>query len=323
MTLAVERRGAIALIRYDHPPRNFATTRLLHDLRVCFRRLDRDPTVHVIVLTGARDGHFMLHVEVEQIRAMLASAPPLPLLSVAMPVARGVAWLLGRWAWLADRVLSARSEHALARNALLEMMILFDAVERSSKITIAAINGSCVGAGLELSLCFDHRVMLDEPALRIGCPEVLIGLLPGFGGSQRLARQLGTSRTLDLLLGGDLLTPQHAAAIGLVSRAIPAEAFWPEVDALAARFARRPPHAAAAIKRAVRRGGTRSLGQGLAVELREVARLARSPETRSCLDDYGRELERQLALPEVEQPTLAELAASVDAGPGPCSQDHA
>lgn len=74
MTLAIERRGAIAMIRYDHPPRNFATTRLLHDLRACFQRLDRDPEIRVIVLTGARDGHFMLHVEPPQIQAMLASA---------------------------------------------------------------------------------------------------------------------------------------------------------------------------------------------------------------------------------------------------------
>jgi enoyl-CoA hydratase len=314
MTLEVERRGAIAVIRYDNPPRNFATTRMLHDLRVCFTHLDRDPGVRVIVLAGARDGHFMLHVEATQIQAMLASTPALPafLLFLAMPIVRGTAWLLRHWRWLADRVLAPRSERALARNALLEMMILFTAVERSSKVTIAAINGSCVGAGLELALCFDHRVILDEPDVRIGCPEVLIGLMPGFGGSQRLTRQLGSSRALEMLLCGELLTARQAEVIGLVARALPAHSFWSGVDALAARLERRPPLAVSAIKRAVRTGGRRSLGGGLALELREIAQLARTQDARTGLDDYARELDRQLALPTDHQPTLADLGAHMD-----------
>ncbi|MBZ0235909.1 MAG: enoyl-CoA hydratase/isomerase family protein, partial [Deltaproteobacteria bacterium] len=156
----------------------------------------------------------MLHTEIAQIRAMLASSPPLPgpLLRLAIATMRGAAWLLGRWPWLADRVLSGDSERAIVRAAVLEMTVLFDRIERSSKVTIAAINGSCIGGGLELALCFDHRVVLDDPEVRVGCPEVLIGLLPGFGGSQRLTRLLGEGRALDLLLGGELLSARAAVA---------------------------------------------------------------------------------------------------------------
>lgn len=312
--IAVERRGAVAVIRYAHPPRNFMTARMLHELRRAWMRLERDRDVRVIVLTGAGRGDFILHTELAEIRAMLASVPPLPrpLLAVAVRLLRAVAWLLGRSPRLADRVLSARTPRALVRTALLEMMILFDAIERSPKITVAAIDGSCVGGGLELALCFDHRVMIDDPAFRIGCPEVLIGLVPGFGGSQRLTGLVGTSRALELLLTGALLTPREAAAAGLVARAIPPAAFARELDALVAALARRPPPAAAAIKRAVRRGGARSLGRGLALELCEVATVARSPACRAGLDAYDQELARQLARPVAEQPSIGELAAWIE-----------
>jgi enoyl-CoA hydratase/carnithine racemase len=210
VTIAIERRGAVAVIRHHHPPRNFMTARLLHELRRAWTTLERDPSVRVVVLAGARDGAFLLHTEVAQIRELLASTRlPGPVLRLALPVMRACAWLLGRWPWLADRVLAGE-----VRTAPLEVAILFDAIERSSKVTIAAINGPCLSGGLELALCFDYRIMLDDPALRIGCPEVLIGLLPGFGGSQRLTRLLGAARARELLLSGELLAPRQAAAAG-------------------------------------------------------------------------------------------------------------
>lgn len=315
--MRVERHGSIAIVRYDHPPRNFLTLRALHELRRCWASLERDPAIRVIVVAGARDGHFMLHTEVAQIGALLGSVPalPRPLLHLVSLGVRGAAWLLGRWRWLADRVLVASSEQALVRNALLETTMLCAAVERSSKITIAALNGSCIGGGLELALCFDYRIALDDPEVRIGCPEVLIGLLPGFGGSQRLARLLGTARALDFLIRGELLTAREAAAAGLVTWSVGREQLWPTVDALAARLARRPPLAIAAIKRAVRRGGARSLGRGLGLELREVARLAGTHDAQVGVGDYARELERQLALPIAEQLPLDELAGRLSRAP--------
>ncbi len=308
--IRVRRDGAVAVVRYDNPPRNFLTLGVLSELRRCWAALERDPEVHVIVFAGASDGHFMLHTEVAQIRAMLASTPPLPgpIMRLAIAAMRGVAWMLSRWPWMADRVLSARSEQAMVRSAVLEMTVLFDMIERSSKVTIAAINGSCIGGGLELALCFDQRIVLDDPDLRIGCPEVLIGLLPGFGGTQRLVRLLGASRALDILLGGELLTARAAAEMGLASQAHSPDEFWPSVDELASRLARRPTNAVAAIKRAIRRGGQRSLGRGLALELREVSRVARTSETRESLDAYAREIERQIALPEAQQLGLVMLA---------------
>jgi enoyl-CoA hydratase len=300
--LSIERRGAVAVIRYHHPPRNFLTLRAVHELRRAWCRLERDPTVRVIVLAGGA-----LHTEIAELRALLASTPPLPapLLSLAIAAMRAAVWLLVRWPALAALVLAARSERALVRSAMLEVMVLCETIERSRRVTIAAIDGPCVGGGLELALCFDQRIAIDDPTIRIGCPEILIGLIPGFGGTQRLARLVGPHRALALLLTGELLTVPQAVAAGIVDRAVPD---FVTIDALADRLARRPPRAVAALSRAVRLGARRSLGRGLALELREVAQLARTRETRSRLDHYAGELAEQLARPVDQQATLAELA---------------
>lgn len=96
-----------------------------------------------------------------------------------------------------------------------------DKIARSPQIFIAVIEGTCVGGGLEMALGCDMRFAADDPAIKIGLPEITLGVLPGTAGTQRLARAVGAAKALDLCLTGDLITPQEAHQIGLVQKLFP------------------------------------------------------------------------------------------------------
>jgi len=133
------------------------------------------------------------------------------------------------------------------------------------KIVIAAINGHCVGGGLEIALSTDLRMMAKDSG-KIGLPEVTLGVLPGTGGTQRLPRLIGSSRALDMMITGKLLTPDEALAIGLVNYVYPKETFAKDVQAYASALARGPARAVSLIKRSVLEGVEMPLIAGLALE---------------------------------------------------------
>ena len=103
--------------------------------------------------------------------------------------------------------------------------------------TLAAINGACMGGGLELALSCGYRVASDNPKTRLGLPETRLGILPGLGGTVRLPQLIGLSRALELILTGKQLRASRALAYGLVDRVIKVSRFDKEVDKLAAQFA--------------------------------------------------------------------------------------
>ncbi|HKF41705.1 MAG TPA: 3-hydroxyacyl-CoA dehydrogenase NAD-binding domain-containing protein [Thermoanaerobaculia bacterium] len=111
---------------------------------------------------------------------------------------------------------------------------LFEQLARLSYPTVAAINGTCLGGGMELALACDYRVMSDSPKAKIGLPEVRLGLFPAWGGCSRLPRLVGLQKALDLILTGKQLDARRARRIGLVDEAVPAAIF----DEFARRFAR-------------------------------------------------------------------------------------
>jgi len=133
------------------------------------------------------------------------------------------------------------------------------------KVVIAAINGHCVGGGLEIALSTDIRMMAKDSG-KIGLPEVTLGVLPGTGGTQRLPRLIGTSRALDLMITGRLLSPEDALAIGLVNYVYPKEAFAADVQNYARTLAHGPSRAVSLIKRSVLEGVEEPLTAGLALE---------------------------------------------------------
>ena len=133
------------------------------------------------------------------------------------------------------------------------------------KVVIAAINGHCVGGGLEIALSCDLRMMAKDSG-KIGLPEVTLGVLPGTGGTQRLPRLIGSARALDMMITGKLLTPEEAHQIGLVNYVWPAESFVEEVTKYAKALADGPSRAISLIKRSVVEGVELPLTGGLALE---------------------------------------------------------
>ncbi|MDT3400768.1 enoyl-CoA hydratase-related protein [Streptomyces sp. B1866] len=140
----------------------------------------------------------------------------------------------------------------------------FTAVARIPKPVVAAVTGYALGGGCELALCADIRIAADNA--KLGQPEILLGLIPGAGGTQRLARLVGPSRAKDLIFTGRQVTADEALAIGLVDRVVPAAEVYEQAHAWAARLARGPALALRAAKEAVDAGLETDLDTGLAVE---------------------------------------------------------
>ncbi|MEU9156036.1 enoyl-CoA hydratase-related protein [Streptomyces sp. NPDC048417] len=140
----------------------------------------------------------------------------------------------------------------------------FSAVARIPKPVVAAVTGYALGGGCELALCADYRIAADNA--KLGQPEILLGLIPGAGGTQRLPRLVGPSKAKDLIFTGRMVKADEALAIGLVDRVVPAADVYTEAHAWAARLARGPAIALRAAKEAIDTGVETDLETGLAVE---------------------------------------------------------
>jgi 3-hydroxyacyl-CoA dehydrogenase/enoyl-CoA hydratase/3-hydroxybutyryl-CoA epimerase len=180
----------IAVITLDDPSRsmNVVTPEFITDMIAAIERVAADPTIRGAIITSAKPG-FMAGADLKFI------AP-----------------LAGGGISLADAVeFSQRPSVAMHRR-----------METCGKPFAAAINGVALGGGYELCLACHHRVMVDDPKVTVGLPEVSVGLLPGSGGTQRLPRMIGLEASMPLLLEGKLAGPAQALEIGLVDAVVPA-----------------------------------------------------------------------------------------------------
>ncbi|GAA4189168.1 enoyl-CoA hydratase-related protein [Streptosporangium oxazolinicum] len=140
----------------------------------------------------------------------------------------------------------------------------FTAVARIGKPVVAAVTGYALGGGCELALCADVRIAGESA--KLGQPEILLGIIPGAGGTQRLPRLIGPARAKDLIFTGRHVPAAEALDIGLVDRVVPDEDVYTEALAYAARFAGGPALALRAAKQAVDRGLETDLDTGLEIE---------------------------------------------------------
>src|SRR6188472_980590 len=184
--ISTERREAAALVTIDNPPMNALSTALLEELEAQLDALDGDDGVRAIVLRGAGERAFVAGADIKEFPSLRASSAE----AQESGSARGI------------QKVGARMDDARTP-------------------VVAAIQGFCLGGGLELAMCCDVRVA-DENA-QLGQPEVKLGLIPGGGGTQRLPRLVGHGRAMLLNMSGEFVDAATAERWGLVERVVPQE----------------------------------------------------------------------------------------------------
>jgi enoyl-CoA hydratase len=265
MTLELEQDGRVLTARFSNPPLNFMTTGFIRELDELTRRVDRDPTVGAVVLTGGVEGRFLTHLDARE----LAGIGDLPHPKLSMRVAQVVVLVLNLLlalpgvATVLERFGGAPGKGIVMGHRWKRLTLRMN---RSAAVYLAAINGPVLDGGLEIVLACDLRYATDSAQLRMGQMELLVALIPGGGGSQRLLRMLGPARAVELVLEGTPLTAQEALEHGLVHRIVPEQELLAEAQATAARLARRSPTAVAALKRCLYFGTDRGLSRALDLE---------------------------------------------------------
>ncbi|MBG7364168.1 enoyl-CoA hydratase/isomerase family protein [Pseudomonas aeruginosa] len=295
--LRIEQRGRVLQVLLDNPPANFLTTAVMQELADLLEDLEQRQDIGAVPLSGAADGVFLTHFDVDEIERAVAP------ITFSMP------------AWLTRLLLESESllRHLPGARKLLRRTLLAGVADmnlfhevtahmrRMDKVFIAAINGLALGGGCELALACDLRLMAEDDQVErfLGQPEVLIGLIPGGGGTQMLARSLGVARALELCLEGQLLEPRQALALGLVNGLAPAEELLEAADALAQRLSRRSPQAVRLIKRSIYQAASRDWTEGMASEKAGFLSAASQGNTRRAMREY---IERVRTITREERP---------------------
>jgi enoyl-CoA hydratase len=237
------------------------------DERVATIRLDRPP---MNAINGAMQ---------EELRAAAARV-------TADPDVRAVVLYGGPkvFAAGADVKEFAGQEHAfLARDAA-RVTSSIDALARIPKPVIAAVTGFALGGGCEVALAADFRVSAEDA--KWGQPEILLGIIPGMGGTQRLARLLGPAKAKDLIFTGRFVDAREALEIGLVDAVVPAAEVYESAFAMASKLANGPALALAAAKAAIDGGLDGDLGSGLRLESHLFASLFATEDARIGMTSF-------------------------------------
>ena len=158
------------------------------------------------------------------------------------------------------------------------------AIARIPKPVVAAITGYALGGGLELALCADFRVMGE--GARVGQPEILLGIIPGAGGTQRLPRLIGPARAKDIVFTGRFVGAEEALAIGLVDKVVPDAEVFEAARALVERYARGPALALRAAKQAIDDGLEVDLAAGLEIERLHFAGMFATEDQRTGMRSF-------------------------------------
>lgn len=233
--LAVRRDGAIAVVSIASPPDGYMDAMTVAELDAATGQFEHDRTLKVVVFAGGLPGVFIRHYSVVELEKLARDLK-----------ARGRSFDPSRP--VPERILDR----------------VFRRMEHGHLVTIAAIDGDAMGGGCEFALACDLRFAGDG-GFEIGLPEIKLGILPGAGGTQKLARLVGTARALELTLRGRTLRPREAADLGLV-HAVCAEGGLARAEAVAREIARQPALAIRHIKQLVRGAHDMPLQEGLALE---------------------------------------------------------
>ncbi|HIA96536.1 MAG TPA: enoyl-CoA hydratase/isomerase family protein [Gammaproteobacteria bacterium] len=237
--LEIEDQGQIIICYLSNPPTHTLTAQGLLEIHDFLDSLVTNKELRILAFTGAGEDVFIRHYEV------------------------------GELADSAEKNISQQEEtKKLENNPIKELhgfhkMLL--KIRDLNAIVVAGINGNTAGGGCEFSLGCDLRVMSSGDYF-IGLPETSVGILPGGGGTQRLARLIGSSRALDLILHGQLISNVKALEFGIINEILPKESFLKSLKEYCQILANRAPIALREVKRAIHRGMDLPLEEALLIE---------------------------------------------------------
>ena len=224
--LLVDIEGGIAVVQINRPKAlNALNTETLSDLKECFKALEADPEVKVIILTGSGTKSFVAGADISE------------MVNMTGPEGRAFA-------------LHARE--------------VFSLLENMEKPTIAAVNGFALGGGCEISMACDITLASDNAVF--GQPEVGLGIIPGFGGTQRLSRLTNKKVAKELIFSANNINADEAVSIGLANHVYPQDQLLDEAKKLAKRIMRNSPLAVALAKQAINVGYDTDLDDGIKLE---------------------------------------------------------
>ena len=214
-TILVERRPPVAIVTLNRPERlNALNHQLLAELEAALDELGGDTTVRAVVLTGSGKRAFASGADIADLEALETAQEGF--------------------------------QHSQRAHAILSK------IRALPKPVICAVNGYALGGGCELALCAD--IIIAAENARFGQPEVNLGIIPGFGGTQNLPRLVGRTKALELILTGEQVGAQDALAIGLVNKVVPADDLLSTAVAMGSTIAEKAPLAIALAKRALYEG---------------------------------------------------------------------
>lgn len=236
--IVVRREGSVATIELNEPPYNRLGMALIDVLEQTVDEIERDERVRAVVLQGAGEENFSVGADIREFGAAAAE--------------RGVQ------TFIEQRLRVIRS------------------IETMSKPVVCAIRGACLGGGLEIALACHFRI--GARGAKIGLPEVELGVVPAWGGTQRLTRTVGRARALEIILLAKKLSAEEAFNAGLLTLVCESDALDLRVTELATELSAKAPLAVAGILDAVIEGGPKTLTEGLTHEYAALERVIASED---------------------------------------------
>ncbi len=216
---------AVATLTINNPPKNVLTIPLMGELEKSIDEISNNPAIKAVVITGS-----------------------------------GPLFIAGADIKVIASIKSTDDGESLAKKG----QALFNKIEQMQKVVLAAINGYCLGGGMELAMACHIRIAGDRS--RMGQPEINLGIIPGFGGTQRLPRIVGQAKAIELILSGDMINAEEAKRIGLVNKVVPEGEVLKQAMGMAKKLASKSRCTIEAILKAIEEGMNEPLSIGLSRE---------------------------------------------------------
>jgi enoyl-CoA hydratase len=237
---------SVAYVTIENPPVNALNATALQEMERCIDQLNSDSSVKAVILTGT-GVFFIAGADIKEFTHLFEN-------------------------------------EELAEQAAFKGQALYNKIEQSEKPIIAVINGACLGGGLELAMSCHMRIAAHEA--KLGLPETKLGIIPGYGGTQRLARLTNTAKALELILTGRFIDGREAEKIGLVNHSVDADQLLQKAAEIAESITQKSSLSVKAALESVLTGIDLPLDEGLALEAKHFGKLFGTEDTKEGVSAF-------------------------------------